>query len=54
MEGIKAMKGFPMKRALLDFVQDALALVAVSIFVVAATYGSAGISALIILARTGQ
>lgn len=48
------MKGIHMKRILLDFAQDALALVAVSLFVIGATYGSAGVSALIILTRVGQ
>lgn len=48
------MKGFHMKRDLLDFVQDCLSLLAVAAFVGFATFGSAGISAAVIAWRLGQ
>lgn len=48
------MKGFRMKRALLDLARDTLMLVTIAIFLVVANVGSAGIAALLIAARAGQ
>ncbi|MES0068748.1 hypothetical protein NKJ73_23520 [Mesorhizobium sp. M0074] len=48
------MKGFHMKRDLLDLAQDCLSLLAVAGFVAFATFGSAGISAAVIAWRLGQ
>lgn len=48
------MKGFHMRRAFLDLVQDCLSLLAMAAFVGFATFGSAGISAAVIAWRLGQ
>lgn len=48
------MKGFRMKRALLDLAQDVASFLAMAGFLAFAVYGTAGLSAALIMMRTGQ
>lgn len=48
------MKGFHMRRAFLDLAQDVASFLAMAAFLAFAAYGSAGLSALIIVSRIGQ
>lgn len=48
------MKGFHMRRAFLDLVQDVAGFLAIAAFLASAVYGSAGLSAATIVARLGQ
>lgn len=48
------MKGFHMKRAFLDLAQDVASLLAMAAFLAFSVYGSAGLSAALIMVRAGQ